>query len=32
VSATIYLFTGGFAGLGVVFDFFAMPFLVARAS
>jgi TM2 domain-containing membrane protein YozV len=32
VSAVVYLLTGGFGGLGVVFDFFAMPFLIAAAN
>jgi len=31
-SAILYLLTSGLGGLGLVFDFFAMPFLVASAN
>jgi TM2 domain-containing membrane protein YozV len=31
-SGLVYLFTGGVFMLGVVFDFFALPFLVAHAN
>jgi TM2 domain-containing membrane protein YozV len=32
VSGVLYFLTAGFAGIGIVYDIFAMPFLVASAN
>jgi len=32
ITAIIYLGTGGLFGLGILFDFFALPFYLARAN